>query len=281
MMERYFEIGGCTVRVTAAEGELLTQSALEPFETAAGPWDAELSLSFAQTLPLPRGECLFESAERRVYAADGATVTCFGQEDGTAYLQLERRGSSTRALARRDAFAGPMRDKTLLRAMEVEHLVAGSGGILLHSAFIAYDGRAILFTAPSGTGKSTQAALWRDLRGACIRNGDRAVIRQGNGGFEAWGLPYCGSSGISLPGVLPLAAVVYLSQAPQTDIRRLQGVQAFRAIWEGCSLHTWDRADVDSCTRAVSALICDVPVYHLACTPDESAVEALENVLLL
>ncbi len=281
MMEAYFDIGGSTVRLTAPEDAvLLTGGELEPFRLAPGPWAASVNLSVVPHLPLSGGTCLFDSAERQVYLENGATVTYVGQTPAQASLRLERRGNTTEALARQAAFHGPLRSKSLLRTMEAEHLVVSTGGILLHSAFIAHEGRAILFTAPSGTGKSTQAALWSTLRGACIRNGDRAVVRPGSDGFEAWGVPYCGSSGISLPGKLPLGAIVYLSQAPRNTVRRLQGVAAFRAIWEGCSLPVWDRADVDACTRTVTELISAVPVYHLQCTPDEGAVAALEAVLI-
>ena len=73
--------------------------------------------------------------------------------------------------------------------------------------------------------------------------------------------------------------MVYLTQAPQNTVTRLNGVKAFRNIWEGCSVHIWNREDVAKATDAVQRLIAAVPVYHLACTPDEAAVSALEAVL--
>jgi hypothetical protein len=75
--------------------------------------------------------------------------------------------------------------------------------------------------------------------------------------------------------VLPIAAIVYLSQAPESRICRLTGTAAFRRLWEGCSINVWDPDDMERCTDAVSGTVASVPVYHLACTPDESAVLAL------
>lgn len=93
------------------------------------------------------------------------------------------------------------------------------------------------------------------------------------------GIPFSGSSGVGKNEQMPLAAVVYLSQAPRTTIAPLTGFRAFRKLWEGCSVNLWDRADVDTCAENVTRVLERVPMYHLACTPDESAVRALEQRL--
>ncbi len=69
---------------------------------------------------------------------------------------------------------------------------------------------AVLFTAPSGTGKSTQAELWRKHRGASIINGDCTLIAEDDGVFTAFGFPFSGTSGIFENRKAPIAAVVYL-----------------------------------------------------------------------
>ncbi len=280
MREWYFDLGGMIVRVLAREEDLdPTQGHLARFQVEPQAWDAQLQLEFAHSLPQPQGDCLYASPERQVFDWDGDFLTYVGQSPDWAYLRLERRGNTTKVLAKRSAFPGPIQSKTLLTAIEAEHLVVWGQGILLHASLVEFEGRAIVFTAPSGTGKSTQAELWRSLRGARILNGDRAVLAREGEGFEARGIPFCGTSGICQPAKLPLAAIVCLSQSPRTTIRPLTGVRAFRSIWEGCSLQTWNRQEVDLCARTVSDLVRQVPVYHLACTPDTSAVEALESEL--
>ncbi len=280
MMEAYFDIGGQIVRLIAPAEDLeLSGGVLEPFRVEKCPWDFQLDIRFADDLVMPAGERVFSSPERQVYFHNGAFVTYVGTGPEHAYLRMERRGNITQAQANRSRFVGPIHSKAVLTALEAEHLVTCGDGILLHASFIAWENRAILFTAPSGTGKSTQAELWRSLRGARVLNGDRSVVRKGPSGFEALGVPFSGSSGICHTARLPLAAIVYLSQAGNTTVTLLRGARAFRAIWEGCSLHTWCSADVERCSRTVSELAASVPVYHLACTPDVSAVEALETKL--
>ncbi len=277
-MEQYFDIGGAVVRVTAPDGAVhLGGTELEKFLIQPAPWQTWLDIAFRDDLPDPEGELIFESPERRVWVHGEGYTTLIG--GGQACLWINRRGPESKVIANRKVLTQGLYSQVLMKALEAEHLIVAGDGFLLHSSFIEYRGRAILFTAPSGTGKSTQAALWQQLRGARIINGDRSVVRRGGAGFEAYGVPFCGSSRICEPARLPLAAIVVLSQAKQTTIIELHGLQAFRSLWEGCSLHTWNRVDVARCTQTVADAISQIPIYHLACTPDESAVIALESKL--
>ena len=283
-MEIKIDLAGTILHVTGKNEDLFTQpGVLAPFLTEADRVDREVTCAVVDTLPEPPDSCLFHDASRWVYR-DGDAVVSFmgsvGNAPDNAYIWSRRNENSTEIRCRRDAVLGRISPKTLLYGMEAEYLIVQNRGFLFHCSYIAYEDGAILFTAPSGVGKSTQAELWRQYRSARVINGDRAAVRLGEQGFEAWGVPFSGSSGISHCSCLPLRAIVYLSQAPQTTIRTLKGVQAFRKLWEGCSLHTWDRTEVETCSETVMKAVQQVPVFHLACTPDESAVLALEHALM-
>ena len=235
----------------------------------------------APQLPPPEGDCLVCIDSLRVYENGSryfGTVTSAWEN---AYAMCIPDGREHRVLLREDRSPECLGAESVLNMVSAEHLAARSGGFLFHSSYIGVDGKAILFTAPSGTGKSTQAELWRRLRGAEILNGDRSGVCLRDGQAIACGVPFAGSSEICKNVTLPLAAVVYLRQAPQTTIRPLRGAEAFHRVWEGCSINTWDRTDVENVTDTVTRVLSAVPVFELACTPDESAVAALEGVLKL
>jgi hypothetical protein len=195
------------------------------------------------------------------------------------YQQIYRKGDHSRILVLRQAVLDRIRSKIVLRSMELEHQLSQRAGFLLHASVIEWKGRAILFTAPSGTGKSTQAELWRRLNGAQIINGDRCAVTVEEDRVIAWGIPFCGTSGIYRNVSLPLGAIVYLSQASESSVQKLTGFLAFRCIWEGCSVNVWNQEDVGSSTQAVLDTVQRVPILHLACTPDKTAVDVLLRAL--
>ena len=283
-MEIKIDLAGTILRITGPDEDMfLSPGVLAPFVTDRDCVDREVYCAIAEQLPSPPDTCIYHDLTRWEYRV-GDTVEIYmgsvGKSPDCAYIWAERSQNRTEIRVLRSALIDRIPAKTILYALEAEHLIAQNGGFLLHCSYIAYRGEAILFTAPSGIGKSTQAELWRKYRGACIINGDRAAVRLTDTGVEAWGIPFSGSSGISHRSCLPVRAIVCLSQTPSTTIHPLTGVRAFRLLWEGCSLHTWNRDDVTACTDAVLATIARVPVFHLACTPDESAVLALEEALL-
>lgn len=282
-MEIKIDLAGTILRVTGPDEEMFREpGVLAPFVTGSERVDREISCAIVNDFPAPPESCVFHDASRWVYRDGAATVSFMGSVGNTpenAYIWARREGNRTDIRMKRDAIPSRITPKTLLYGLEAEYLIVHNRGFLFHCSYIEYEGTAILFTAPSGTGKSTQAELWRQYRGARVINGDRAAVCLGGSGFRAWGVPFSGSSGISHNSCLPLRAIVYLSQAPRTAIQPLKGVQAFRKLWEGCSLHTWDREDVAACSETVMKAAAQIPVFHLACTPDESAVLALEQAL--
>lgn len=241
-----------------------------------------LKVSFSDVLPEPEGTEVYTGGDFRVYRAGETLCRIVGDLSrgaDSAYLYTRHQGERTEALFRRSALDRKVGGKQILRALDVNRLITEHRGILLHASFIEYEGKAILFTAPSETGKSTQAQLWCDHAGAALVNGDRAAIRIIDGGVYACGIPMSGSSPVRRNVMLPLAAIVYLSQAPQNRIEKLRGVRAFRRVWEGCTVNLWERAEVDLATRTVTDILSRVPVYHLACTPDAGAVHLLKHTL--
>ena len=170
-------------------------------------------------------------------------------------------------------------DTMFTSLLALERRQIGLDALILHCAFIVHDGEAILFSAPSGTGKSTQADLWARFRGAQTVNGDRALIQKIGGRWFARGWPVCGSSGICHNRDLPIRAIVHLSQSPVDEAWRLTPMQSFARLYGEVTINRWNRRDQLHAMELLEQLITEVSVYHLACTMEESAVEALENVL--
>ena len=160
-----------------------------------------------------------------------------------------------------------------------ERLLLANQAFLLHASIINWQGRGILFTAPSGTGKSTQARLWAQLEGAQVLNGDRAIIRRRDNGYTVYGSPYAGTSGIYRRDAVPLDAIVVLSQAKENSLLRLTPATAFRHILPQLTALPWDGEFMNDLTELLLELVPQVSIYHLACLPNADAVELLKKAL--
>lgn len=283
MSEKYYRFAGVELSVSLPRERMYDDDrVLAPFRVESVKDPHRFCFELAGSLSEPEGEEIAAFPGCRVYRQGQETVRYIGSVQQSwehAYIRAVHQEKRHTVQLKASQFPGSVGVKTVLNSLGTEHLVVRNQGVILHASYIAWNGKAILFTAPSGTGKSTQAELWKERRGAQIINGDRAVIRLEDGNVKAAGIPFAGSSCYCENRTLPVAAVVYLQQAPETSIRKLRGFEAFRRVWEGCSVNTWDRTDMELASDTVQQAVSRVPVYLLACTPDETAVNALQQML--
>ena len=165
----------------------------------------------------------------------------------------------------------------IFELLMLEKLFSLNNIILLHSSYIKYKNNAILFTAPSGTGKSTQADLWNKYEGAEIINGDKTAIKKYNGRWYAYGLPYAGSSDIFKNISTPISTIVVLRKGTENKIEKLSLKEAFKYIYSETIINTWDEQFVNMAVDMILGIINDVPVYLLTCLPNKDAVELLKS----
>lgn len=170
--------------------------------------------------------------------------------------------------------------RNIFDLLGLETIMRQQHGLLLHASFIRWEQRGILFSAPSGMGKSTQADLWVRRFGASLLNGDRAAVRRGALGWTAYGLPYAGSSQVFRNESAPVSAIVALRQEKENHIRSLHPAEAVRYLFPECTIHHWDRTFVSDALELLLAFICEVPVYLLECLPDYGAVTLLRDEIL-
>lgn len=161
----------------------------------------------------------------------------------------------------------------------IESLLLYRERMCFHAACVQTDRGGILFSGPSGIGKSTQAELWCRHRGARLLNGDRPILGSGPSGYLAWGSPYAGSSRCYVNASCPVNAIVMLCQGQACALRRLSPGEAFRAVWSGVTVPGWDARGTQIACDLALGISAEVPCYELTCTPDEQAVLLLEQEL--
>ena len=161
----------------------------------------------------------------------------------------------------------------------LHHRLLQAGGAVLHASYITYEGKGILFAAPSQTGKSTQAELWRTYMGAEILNGDRALLFRRAGVWHTGGYIACGSSGVCRNESYPVEAIVFLQQGKENVIRPATVKERIHGLITGMEIFHWSMEDMDVAISLATRIGAEVPILHFSCRPDEDAVHTLKHYL--
>lgn len=143
-------------------------------------------------------------------------------------------------------------------------------GFQLHSSAVMLDGKAYLFSAPSGTGKSTHTEKWCRLFGAQLLNDDKPVLRLQQGQWIAYGTPWSGKHDLSLPTGVPLGGIAFLRRAEENRITRLDAQEAVPLIISQ-SLRFLNTEQMTLQLTLIDQLLRQMPVWLLECRNDDQA----------
>lgn len=161
----------------------------------------------------------------------------------------------------------------------LHHILLHRKSPVLHASFIEWENSAILFTAPSQTGKSTQSKLWNKYENANIINDDRVLLRKIDNIWNAYGYPSCGSSKICVNKTLPLRTIVVLEQGENNKIVELSNSEKIRALVTGIEVFLWNIDEINMSIECANELVKDVKIFKLICKPNSDAVLLLKNYL--
>lgn len=194
-------------------------------------------------------------------------------------LLLEEKGKSYQVWVDEKVTPMLIYDTIFVSLLALEKLMLEHDSLILHSAYMYREGEAVLFSAPSETGKSTQAALWEKYRGTRTVNGDRSLLVREEDGWYACGWPVCGSSEICNNEAYPVRAIVMLHQAKKNCVQRLKGFEAAQKLMAQITINMWNTEFQMKAMDRIEELIAEVPMYELGCDISEEAVRCLERVL--
>ena len=136
--------------------------------------------------------------------------------------------------------------------------------LLLHGAVIAVGDRAWLFTAPSGTGKTTHIRLWlENIAGSYVVNGDKPLIRVGED-VTVYGTPWAGKEGMQRNTGVRLCGIVLLERGAENNIGRITLSQALPVLIQQ-SYRPNDRGAVEKTLALIAKLAGRIPLYRLSC----------------
>lgn len=193
-----------------------------------------------------RGFCLEKgSLSITTYDAEFKKINC--------YLNTERISQAAYSMG------------NLLRLLPMRMILQKNHTLFFHASQIAVHDIGILFTAPSGTGKTTQAKLWKTYRGAKIICNDRTLVRDG----KTYSYPVDGSEPVISGESYPLGAIVLLLQSNENQIQKLKPKNALPKLMSQMIFDIWNSKEHMLAIENLIKLVEKYPVYLLSCTPDQ------------
>ena len=281
-MVREFRVGFANLVIDfRSEFPLAIPAGMEAFLCEGGCPTDTYDLRILRGSVEHQGKLMFRNRPLSAYEEEEGTLMIYGDEnhEGIVFACRLRHSGRHTIYVREQTSRQMALGSRLGGIMNGEELLLRHNAMVLHSSLVSYKGSGILFSGPSGIGKSTQADLWVRTLGAEILNGDRAVIFPTQDGFRAGGSPWCGSSGIYRREHVPIEAIILLRQGKENRILPAEPKIAFREIYSQCIVHDWDKHYVDRLCDLVQELVRVVPVYILSCLPDASAPILTEKIV--
>lgn len=170
-------------------------------------------------------------------------------------------------------FTDPFLERAAIQRKIAEHLF-DHGVLLFHGSAVAVDGEGYLFTAKSGTGKSTHTRLWRQVFGdrAVMVNDDKPFLRITGQSVLICGSPWSGKHGLDTNITVPLKGICLLERGPENRIRRASAEEMLpRLLHESyCPLAPSRQAEFHA---LVTALGENTALWYMECTKDPEAAQ--------
>lgn len=153
------------------------------------------------------------------------------------------------------------------------------GRFFLHASAVVYEGEAYLFSAPSGTGKSTHTALWRELfPESYILNDDKPVIWPQKEQITVWGSPFAGKTNLQVNRGVPLKGICFLKQGIENQIRQITEEQALALLLN----NTWrpgNHSRMNLLLDMMEQVVTHTKIYEMTCNREIEAAKLSYRVM--
>ena len=171
---------------------------------------------------------------------------------------------------------------------EVEYMWSGAefctkllkfDGFMLHASGVVYQDRAYLFSAPSGTGKSTHTTIWRKTFGedkTYIINDDKPVIRILDDDVMVFGTPWSGKTDQNKNRSVPLQGICFLERASENRIEVMPTREAVHRILDQ-TIRPTDPGEMTKLLDLLDRLLKKINVYKLYCNMENEAAIVAYN----
>lgn len=153
------------------------------------------------------------------------------------------------------------------------------GRLFLHASAVVQEGEAYLFAGPSGTGKSTHTALWRQLfPKSFILNDDKPVIWPREDGIMVYGTPFAGKTSLQVNRAAPLKGICFLKQGSKNRIRQAAEEEAIAFLLNN-TFRPKDNYRMNLLFNLIEQIVTQINIYEMTCTREPEAAQLAYQVM--
>ena len=151
---------------------------------------------------------------------------------------------------------------------------------LMHGALVAWKRAGYIFTAPSGTGKTTHVRLWKKYLGsdAEIINGDKPILEVKEDEIVSYGTPWAGKERLQKNTCVPVRGICFLRQSEINTIHRLSKKEALLLLLPQIYIMS-DSQKAGKTLELFSEVLERIPIYEFRCNISEQAVKCSFDIL--
>lgn len=271
-----YKIGNIIIKITNLNPRNYS-SRLELFRVGNGIIDAEFQIQYINKFDIiQNAECIYKNSQFAVMVRDNRKLYCY-MMNNYIYAVFEDPlfdNNIFKLYLEVSFFSENIHPYFLPSLLGIERLLIKKKSFVLHSSYIDLKNNGLLFTAPSGGGKSTQAELWKRYKNAIIVNGDKSIIGKKENQWIASGLPFSGSSNDCKNITTPLRAIVILNKGTENYFQEV-GIRGFSNLLSQVTVNPWDKTFCSMAMNLVIDVCNEVPIYYYSCTKTKEAVDVL------
>lgn len=152
--------------------------------------------------------------------------------------------------------------------------------LLFHGSVLSFDGKGYMFTAPSGTGKSTHSGLWREAfkERVIMINDDKPLLQFRDDGIYAYGTPWCGKHSLGSNMSVRLNAIAILERADNNHIEQIRLIDAVPEFFAQ-SYRPDTKLGMKKSLDLIGRMNNSVSFYRLFCNMDIEAAMVAEKAM--
>lgn len=273
----WLDIGGLSLRLYCPKA-LINASFLRDFQSSPKSGaDLEVSVIFRRPDTAPTGKQIISNFELEVFDCPDVYLLKFPSLKTINSVMLSKYGDNAFVYCNQ-TYSEELAEQFFHVLRHIYLYLAGRRKMYaIHSASILYKGRAWLFSASSGTGKSTHAALWKKLYGAEYINGDLNLLAFDGDEPTVRGIPWCGTSEIYTKKTYPLGGIILLKRAETDYICELAPDEKILHILQRFISPIWTKSQLELALGFSERLSGKIFCTRLYCTKNDSAAKVIKN----